>query len=239
MSETITEQKPSMSQETVMETTPTVITNEPVQTEKVIDVKPAPSEPVTLSAEQEKKLVQCEATIGNHAKSFYQVGLALKDIRDEKLHLAFDSFEKYCQQKWEMGSSHAYRLIDAAIVMDKLTKELPKEVPLPSNEGQVRPLAELKPRRWVEVWKQVVEAAGEKPITAKLVETTIGTRQPAESESTTGKKNGKKSSSIAKRVNSILSLVSTAKAKAKSDTVSQVKTLLKRIELKLKKLKAA
>jgi hypothetical protein len=86
----------------------------------------------------EKRLAHLEAVIKKYRQDFYSVGKALKEIRDARHYhkLSFKSFESYLRLRWDMGRSHAYRLIDAFCVIDNLS---PIGEILPKNEAQARP----------------------------------------------------------------------------------------------------
>ena len=83
----------------------------------------------------EQRLAHLEAVIKKYRQDFYSVGKALKEIRDARHYhkLSFKSFESYLRLRWDMGRSHAYRLIDAFCVIDNLS---PIGEILPKNEAQ-------------------------------------------------------------------------------------------------------
>jgi hypothetical protein len=89
-----------------------------------------------------KRLAHLESVIKSYRQEFYSVGKALKEIRDGRHYqkLSFKSFESYARVRWDMGRSHAYRLIEAFVVIDNLS---PIGDVLPKNEAQVRPLTKL------------------------------------------------------------------------------------------------
>jgi hypothetical protein len=80
--------------------------------------------------------------IKKYRQDFYSVGKALKEIRDARHYhkLSFKSFESYLRIRWDMGRSHAYRLIEAFGVIDNLS---PIGELLPKNEAQARPITKL------------------------------------------------------------------------------------------------
>ena len=49
------------------------------------------------------------------------------------------TFEEYCKERWGMNRAHAYRLIDAAEVVNNLSPI----GDIPVNESQARPLTQL------------------------------------------------------------------------------------------------
>ena len=99
-----------------------------------------------------------EKIIETDRRKFYRMGKALKQIRDEKLfrELLFDSFEAYVKERWDMARSHAYRLIEAANVIDNLSPI--GDTILPENESQTRPLARLKTFDQQQIWREFIES---------------------------------------------------------------------------------
>lgn len=134
-------------------------------------------------------LTNLEQIIETNIQAFYQVGCALRDIRDRQLYklLGYTRFEDYCEERWDISRIHAYRLESAAKVIDNL-KMLPNGLQcLPTSERQVRPLAALPPEQQRQMWEHIIQTAPlvlEKPkITTKLVEETVAmlsgeTKQP-------------------------------------------------------------
>lgn len=88
------------------------------------------------------RLLHLESIIKSGQGGFYQIGKALREVRDERLYrkLLFDSFDGYLKNRWDMGRSQAYRLIEASRVIDNLS---PIGDTLPENEAQLRPLTPL------------------------------------------------------------------------------------------------
>lgn len=124
-----------------------------------------------LSAPEMDELARCESVIEAGLKTFVEVGLALLAIRDQRLYREwYGTFEDYCRERWDMGRAHAYRLMDAADVVQNLS---PIGDMLPATESQARPLAALAPDEQREVWREVVQTAPETGITAKHIELTI------------------------------------------------------------------
>ena len=103
-----------------------------------------------------RRLAQLEAVIKNYRQDFYSVGKALKEIRDGRHYhrLSFKSFESYVRIRWDMGRSHAYRLIEAASVIDNLS---PIGELLPKNEAQARPLTKLDAFSQRRLWREFLK----------------------------------------------------------------------------------
>ncbi|MCP4552727.1 MAG: DNA methylase [Bacteroidetes bacterium] len=103
------------------------------------------------------KLSQLEEVIDKSQRNFYELGKALKEIRDNRLYRIslFNSFEDYVKKRWAMSKSHAYRLIEACKVMDRLS---PIGDISPENESQVRPLVALTPLEQERLWRKFLES---------------------------------------------------------------------------------
>ncbi len=131
---------------------------------------PADGSPLS-EAEEKKLLADCEAAIEKHLEGFVAVGKALQVIQKHRLHLhaGFKTFDAYVQAKWGFKRSRAYQLIEAAQVAENV-HNCGQDLPVPKNEGQVRPLAKLKPADQAKVWHAVVEETPAREITAKIVE---------------------------------------------------------------------
>jgi len=104
----------------------------------------------------DQRLIQLEAVIKKYRQDFYSVGKALKEIRDGRHYhkLSFNSFESYVRLRWDLGRSHAYRLIEACCVIDNLS---PIGELLPQNEAQLRPLAKLDAFSQRRLWRDFLK----------------------------------------------------------------------------------
>ena len=138
-----------------------------------------------LPPQEAKRLQALEMIIKDNIVGFFRVGNALREIREQQLYRAeFDTFEEYCQIKWDMGRNYANRNIVAVQVVENLKEHganwhQNEEVPnddesslsalLPANEAQARPLTALGSEAQIMVWKKVVEKAQGKRITGALV----------------------------------------------------------------------
>ena len=103
------------------------------------------------------RLSKLEKAIDKSRRSFYELGCALKEIRNNRLYRIplFNSFEEYTKKRWAIGKSHAYRLIEACNVIDSLS---PIGDVLPENESQVRPLVSLTPLERESIWRQFLDS---------------------------------------------------------------------------------
>jgi len=108
----------------------------------------------------ENDLSDLEEIIEMNQSKFYEIGKALRRIRDQRLYrqLLFKKFETYVKERWDMARSHAYRLIEASKIIDNLSPI--GDGILPQNESQARALARLKPEDQRSVWREFI-ASGE------------------------------------------------------------------------------
>ncbi len=97
------------------------------------------------------RLICLEKRIDKKRQAFYEIGRSLKEIRDDRLYKTalFSRFEIYTKERWDIGKSKAYRLINASDVMDNLS---PIGDILPSNEAQIRPLTQFSKEEQQEIW---------------------------------------------------------------------------------------
>lgn len=115
-------------------------------------------------------LVTHEITIERGQDVFFAVGLALLDIRERRLYRDdYDTFEAYCQQRWDFGRHYAYRLMSAAVIVENLLPIGNK----PDNEAQARELVGLEPDEQRIVWQVVTETAPGRHVTAAHVKSVV------------------------------------------------------------------
>jgi len=120
-----------------------------------------------LTVNEGKRLEELEQTIASELiGAFYEVGKALAEIRDKRLHREkCRTFEGYCRQVFELARTRAYQLIDAALVYDDLAagSSLPTnggKKMLPANERQIRPLLKISDKKIrAEAWENAVFVA--------------------------------------------------------------------------------
>jgi len=118
----------------------------------------------TMGPELSAQLADCERRIQT---VFAEQGRALREIRDHDLWRAggYRGFVEYCELRWEWGTSHAYRLMDAADVVDRLSPNGGTEavdVDPPDNERQARELVPIKDDepRLLKTWRALREEHG-------------------------------------------------------------------------------
>lgn len=124
-----------------------------------------------LNVNNQQALVQYEAVIEKGLQTFYDVGQALKSIRDQRLYRdQYETFEDYCRERWGFTDERARLLMRSSEVIDTL-KETPTIVGvLPQNEAQVRPLITLPTEDRIAVWQEAVETAPNGKVTGAHVQ---------------------------------------------------------------------
>jgi hypothetical protein len=128
---------------------------------------------------QNDRLTHLENLIARNQCNFHEIGKALKEIKDSRLYklTLFETFEAYTKARWDLGKSHAYRLIQAYQVVNNLS---PIGDILPGNEYQVRPLVKLDPFEQRKAWKAFLNTGME--ITAPNIKKFIAGCKPSVKE---------------------------------------------------------
>jgi len=180
-----------------------------------------------------------EATIQNGIGTFIEVAQALACIQSFNLFRHYGTFEAYCRERWEFGSSYTKRLLDAATVCEILPSG--KHAVRPTNERQVRALTLLEDPDVVrKAWQLSVKMAGSKPVTGKIVGIAVkkliteegavrktSERKIAKKKSSNLGKSKKISDSIVKLLGTIRRLTSETPNGAKvAKTIEQIEALL-------------
>lgn len=136
-------------------------------------------------------LEQLERTIEQGLKvlrqTFFEVGLALAEVKKRELYLAkgYSSYTSYCAGEWKINKTYAYDLLKAAEVVVNLIPQLESfpqsfsaiaeklNYPLPRNESQCREIAKLKTAELQrQAWQEILES-DENKITAKQIRHTV------------------------------------------------------------------
>lgn len=139
-----------------------------------------------LTEAEQQDLEVLEMVIAQGIAAFYEVGRALREIRDRRLyratHRSFDDYLKGWTRR--LGRRRAEQLVEAARTMEELGFE-PAEVrtigshspapqplpaPRPTSERQTRPLAGLPAEDKRRIWLDASEEAKDRPPTGRQVE---------------------------------------------------------------------
>jgi hypothetical protein len=134
---------------------------------------------VLLSRAEADVLADCEQKIATGLQTFVEVGNALATIRDNRLYRAdHETFEAYCQERWNIKRSYAYSLMSAADVVSAIADT---GLPAPANEGQARELARVPEPERSDVWREVQDRTEGKPTAAAIAEVRREREQPQDS----------------------------------------------------------
>lgn len=108
--------------------------------------------------EEKDRLQQLEKVIEKGAVSSYAAGFALAAIRDERLykHYGCKTFQEYCEKRFSVSRSYAYRLIAYNRVRELLGYSDSSKRLIP--EGLVRPIANLPKAEIEGIWNRALEA---------------------------------------------------------------------------------
>jgi len=146
---------------------------------------------VVATAGERGRLDELESIVERDSQAFYNVGGALREIRDFRLYekvRGVATFETYIEHRFGMRRSFAYYLIAAADLKDNLSTMVDR---IPANERQARALIGLPPADQQEVWQEVLERApknddGEPLVTARVVKEVRDEMFPREDEGDDG-----------------------------------------------------
>ncbi|RAM49085.1 MAG: hypothetical protein C6Y22_24560 [Hapalosiphonaceae cyanobacterium JJU2] len=117
-----------------------------------------------LSEAEALELRRLEDTVERGLKAFWEIGQALRQIRDQRLYRQdHKNFEEYCITRWEMSRRSAYQLIEAASVYENVRHGAQI---LPANERQARPLTALPPEKQRQAWDKAVSTAPSGKVTS-------------------------------------------------------------------------
>jgi hypothetical protein len=142
-----------------------------------------------LSAEERTLLEQCRDVISRGQDTFVEVGNAIATIIERKLHReTHKKFADYAEEVLGMSARRAYQLKDASVVIDHLKKvnncshenDRDIEIPMPTNESQIRLLKNYAPDLQYEIWRDTVAASKQKLVTAKMLAEIIRARDDAQ-----------------------------------------------------------
>lgn len=130
-----------------------------------------------LTADESDALAVCEQRIADGIEAFRDVGIALKHVRDNRLHRATHAtFEDYCRERWGWSARRGYQLMDAAEAIAGLSPECE---PMVHTERAARELARVDPEHREEVVRKAAEAG---PVTAKAIKQAAAEVQPEPDE---------------------------------------------------------
>jgi len=135
-----------------------------------------------LSAEERKRLTQCNKVIAEAFTSCWGAGQALLEVRDSKLYREdFKTFEEYVQLTFQIERAHAYRLMSAFEIKQGIEKRSPAMAKLLTSESQARELAGVPMEKRVNLLRDVAKGGG--PVTASAIRAKADTSEEQVSDS--------------------------------------------------------
>lgn len=137
--------------------------------------------PRQSSAPAIARLVELEHVIERGQQTFIEVGLALLEIRDERLYReSYATFEDYCRERWGWSRDYGIKLANAAEVVHMLGS-VDHGI---QTERQARELAPLRdePKVMREIWDEAVELYGPEPTAKEIREVRLGVHFSSENE---------------------------------------------------------
>ncbi|EIP99474.1 hypothetical protein OpiT1DRAFT_03992 [Opitutaceae bacterium TAV1] len=140
-----------------------------------------------LTSDERRVLRCCKKAVQAAMNNLMEAAPLLREVKEKRLYReGYASFEEFCRAEFSMDRTHAYRLIAAANVVEAIDEARSKArygqpdtgedvalgdtvLPLPTNERQARPLAQLPAADQPKAWKKAVNMAGGKQPTGKQV----------------------------------------------------------------------
>lgn len=128
---------------------------------------------LALSKGDKRDFKKLETVVAKGLQTFYEVGEALREIRDRRLYREeFSNFEQYCRERWSLSKTHVNRQIQAAQAARLLDKAGAEIAAVP--ESHIRPLTKLPADRQAEAWAESLKrAGGESNVTRTLVDDVV------------------------------------------------------------------
>lgn len=133
-----------------------------------------------LTTDEKGRLDELCGVIDRGIKTFFEVGMALWEIRDNRLYReTHPTFEDFCRERWDISRGYANQNIAASQVVKNLAAIAAESsgdtLIIPANEAQARPLTIFDLDRQRDVWDIVLERAetSKSKITATLVSSVV------------------------------------------------------------------
>lgn len=141
------------------------------------ETSPVPELSECDQREFEELIAKVKAADNSCFQSSLEKGKALRIMSDKGFDTHGGTVQEFCRRILTISPARYYQLIDAAKTMEALSTNV--DTPRPTSEGQLRPLAKLKPEDRSAVWKAACEASdGNAPtgaVVAKMVENHLAT----------------------------------------------------------------
>ena len=104
------------------------------------------------------QLEQLEGIIRENVGAFYEVGMALMKIRDQKYYHDVLGIKtpRPRRKRWDIGRNYMNKLIASSVVMENLGTIVPNK---PTTESRVRPLTRFTADQQLIAWQKAVDTA--------------------------------------------------------------------------------
>lgn len=120
-----------------------------------------------LTEREQEEFAEAETVIEKGLDTFKVVGAKLREIRDNMWYRKeYGTFQEYCQKRWHISRTHAYRLMDASEVAAQMS---PNGDKASINYAQATVLAGVAEENRHEVLDKARREAGDKAPTGKQV----------------------------------------------------------------------
>ncbi len=116
--------------------------------------------------------LKVERGIQQVEKTFYEIGVALRHLRDHKLYRdTHKNFEEYCKFRFKQISDRQarYLILSSEVVDDLKNRNNCSDFPLPTKASQVRSMKDLTQDQRREVWQTGVSESDGKVPTARTI----------------------------------------------------------------------
>lgn len=121
-----------------------------------------------LSSEEKELLQQYIKEINDDLHTLCGIGGSLYQIKKRKLFReTHSSFEKFCEDTFDLSRSHAYRLASEYEVKQNFKDASPTATAIPDNTGKSRIVSGATKEEQLKVGQRVKQIAGDRPDTAK------------------------------------------------------------------------
>ncbi len=131
-----------------------------------------------LNKKELVELEKLENQFRKGAESFLMMGKALAEIKEKELYLSYKTFERYCEEKWDLHRMTGHRLIKAWETYSGLT-EIGYKKQLPSTESQFRELSIVEDVTvQVEILDKLHDVHPDSPLTAKKIKEVVTAYHP-------------------------------------------------------------
>lgn len=181
-----------------------------------------------LSRLEQTQLLRCEQVLERGLKTVFEVGTALRSIREGRLYRATHrDFASYCCERWGFCRCHAWRVMGAAQRLQMLPVN--GSVPLPTNEFQIRPFLALEAEAFPNAWALAVRKARNGRVTSALARALVAELKPTAGNSRRRAPKGKGRSQLGRA----LAILGMLRKKLPRNELDQVQSILDDLETTL------